>query len=509
MPSRIPRQPGDPMSLDTHFVRASIFPTKQLARIPSSALRGGSLHPVGCRRLRYSLRGRRLHHFRTTTTIPTPTISSDASTPLRAWPFSVETPRASTSFHLQTATTSTGSGHHPLGGRLLVGSQNITKSGVPGQILRYKLHDGRPDGAFVASGDIRHLPPLASSAGAGWCMPPIYPPTMSRTTTFRPVGSSPTMHRPASSSASSTRPRRTSAYNFHPRGLVIGPTACFMSTSLPNVPAPPTPRLGGQIFVFDPETFDFLGVFIDDPDGGRGRPEPARRHRLRSRWQSLRGHFRANASDADAIRIYDGHTGVFIKEIELSTPPAPRAFAQGLLFGPDGKLFVPISGNDATTTGRIRKLRCGDRDIRGVRSRPNLNLPGELPGELDALVSHLRQNQSRDAGLRQRQSRRRQQYSSATPLSSGARFVFDDGLAEFRLAKSACKSPATVSTMGHCVPGIRSEGRNRYCGSARCSRKTSQSGNHTGRIPTIFSRRVAFRDLLLSPAVHMRDRRAI
>ena len=65
--------------------------------------------------------------------------------------------------------------------------------------------------------------------------------------------------------------------------------------------------------------------------------------------------FRANASDADAIRIYDGHTGVFIKEIELSTPPAPRAFAQGLLFGPDGKLFVPISGNDATTTGRIRK----------------------------------------------------------------------------------------------------------------------------------------------------------
>jgi hypothetical protein len=39
-----------------------------------------------------------------------------------------------------------------LGDRLFVASQNQSKDGVAGQILRYKLFDGAPDGAFVPSG---------------------------------------------------------------------------------------------------------------------------------------------------------------------------------------------------------------------------------------------------------------------------------------------------------------------------------------------------------------------
>ena len=49
-------------------------------------------------------------------------------------------------------------------------------------------------------------------------------------------------------------------------------------------------------------------------------------------------------SDTDSIRIYDGHTGVFKSKIDLDAIGQPRASAQALLFGPGGKLFVPITG---------------------------------------------------------------------------------------------------------------------------------------------------------------------
>src|SRR5262249_17410818 len=61
--------------------------------------------------------------------------------------------------------------------------------------------------------------------------------------------------------------------------------------------------------------------------------------------------FQASASDIDSIRIYDvtGSTGVLVDVINLeiapiNTPPIAglRTAAQALLFGPDGKLYVPI-----------------------------------------------------------------------------------------------------------------------------------------------------------------------
>lgn len=145
--------------------------------------------------------------------------------------------------------------------------------------------------------------------------------------------------------------------NFHPRGLVIGPNGLLYVASLPDV-RPTSFRLGGQILVFDPETFDFLGVFVNDLNeegeiGHLNRPDslvfsPDGKLYVTS--------FRASEDDSDSIRIYDGHTGVFLNKIELYTPPSPpaaRAFAQGILFGPGGKLFIAIAGGDGTTVGRI------------------------------------------------------------------------------------------------------------------------------------------------------------
>ena len=342
------------MSLDTHFVRASIFPTKQLL---ASLL----LLCVVAPSIRSAVAASDILYVGDAYTIFDDDDNPDSNNLVRRFDATTGlailggNPAGVYFFPSSDSNDLDGvRGIILLGGRLLVGSQNITKSGVPGQILRYKLHDGRPDGAFVASGDNSPFTPAGIICWRGV----VYASDIS--TDDEPDDNLPPGRLLAYDAQTGKllrefNPPEDFAYNFHPRGLVIGPNGLLYVTSLPNVPAPPTPRLGGQIFVFDPETFDFLGVFIDDPDGGvdaLNRPDgivfgPDGNLYVAS--------FRANASDADAIRIYDGHTGVFIKEIELSTPPAPRAFAQGLLFGPDGKLFVPISGNDATTTGRIRK----------------------------------------------------------------------------------------------------------------------------------------------------------
>jgi hypothetical protein len=60
--------------------------------------------------------------------------------------------------------------------------------------------------------------------------------------------------------------------------------------------------------------------------------------------------FQANLNDTDTVVIAQGPKGAFPGEYVCRTDlddgaSQPRAFAQALLFGPQGALFVPISGN--------------------------------------------------------------------------------------------------------------------------------------------------------------------
>jgi sugar lactone lactonase YvrE len=153
---------------------------------------------------------------------------------------------------------------------------------------------------------------------------------------------------------------------FHPRGVVIGPDGMLYVSNAPSLGAGlPGGGLHGQILRLDPVTMAFKDVFVSDevvkptavatsPTSDFNRPEglvfgPDGKIYVTS--------FRANSSDTDKILIFAGpnkpNVGTFLDKIDLdkvSNNSLDRAFAQALLFGPGGFLYVPI-----TSTGEVRR----------------------------------------------------------------------------------------------------------------------------------------------------------
>lgn len=152
--------------------------------------------------------------------------------------------------------------------------------------------------------------------------------------------------------------------NRHPRAVVVGPDRLLYVSNTPILGG-----IGGQILRFY-QNGRFKDIFVTEPGGpgGFNRPQGLVSGPNGNLYvTSFRDNSQPTASgNTDAIRIYSGRTGKFLGKIDLDNPPidGTRAFAQALLFGPRGKLFVPIAGN-GPSTGEVRRydVRTGTYDV--------------------------------------------------------------------------------------------------------------------------------------------------
>jgi DNA-binding beta-propeller fold protein YncE len=143
---------------------------------------------------------------------------------------------------------------------------------------------------------------------------------------------------------------------FHPRGVVFGPDGLLYVS---NTPIPGGPH--GHILRYDPKEIAFKDVFVDDLQNDLqkagvsfNRPEglvfgPDGNLYVTS--------FRTDSKDNDKILIFAGpgskkKPGAFLDKIDLDKVGDPRTYAQALLFGPGGALYVPIS-----SVGEIRRYK--------------------------------------------------------------------------------------------------------------------------------------------------------
>lgn len=218
-------------------------------------------------------------------------------------------------------------------GDLLVVNQNVDLN-IPGEVLVYQGQTGAFQGALVS-----HTDPKAPFAPRGMVM--------------REGRSLYVADFIAGAGRSSGKIRlygvagefldQFATQGQHPRGVVFGPDGLLYVA----VRSVQKDGLGGKVLRFSAEG-KLIDVFIDDK-GGVGqlnRPEglvfaPDGKLYVTS--------FRANPEDTDAIRVYDAE-GAFVDRIDLYQVGEPRVAAQALLFGPQGRLFVPLSN-----TGELRR----------------------------------------------------------------------------------------------------------------------------------------------------------
>jgi DNA-binding beta-propeller fold protein YncE len=173
---------------------------------------------------------------------------------------------------------------------------------------------------------------------------------------------------------------------FHPRGVVLGPDGLLYVSNFPHPNEALNRRIGGQVLRFNPQALTdpnvppFKDVFIANK-GGPGelnRPEglvfgpDGRLYVTSSSADPAPSDLTDNTiSDSDKILIFNGHSGQRVDHIDLddagTTLLNERAFAQALLFGPNGDLFVPINGNGPDVTGAVRRY-----DIRTKSFAPDL-----------------------------------------------------------------------------------------------------------------------------------------
>jgi DNA-binding beta-propeller fold protein YncE len=144
---------------------------------------------------------------------------------------------------------------------------------------------------------------------------------------------------------SSSGPNGVPNNMYHPQGVVFGPDGLLYVTvrTLDKKAS-----LGGAVLRYKADG-TFVDTFILDA-GGVGQLNRPFGLAFGPDGLLYVTSFRADSTDTDSIRIYDSD-GDFVDAIDLAPGAGGvRAFAEALLFGPNGRLFVPI-----TSTGEVRR----------------------------------------------------------------------------------------------------------------------------------------------------------
>lgn len=136
--------------------------------------------------------------------------------------------------------------------------------------------------------------------------------------------------------------------SFFPRGIVRGPDGLIYVSITGDLAS--GDGLTGKILRFNPRTGKFVDIFASNQGSGCSqhlhRPEglvfgPDKKLYITA--------FRANAIDTDKVLVF-GRNGVCTDQIDLYKVGEARSFAQSLLFGPKNRLFVPMNN-----TGEVRR----------------------------------------------------------------------------------------------------------------------------------------------------------